>query len=39
LDFPFVSPMSIISVFQGFLALGLGRKIRLGWLLIWHATV
>ncbi|GAU20655.1 hypothetical protein TSUD_230690 [Trifolium subterraneum] len=27
------------GVFQGFLALGLGRKNRLRWLLIWHATV
>ncbi|GAU18667.1 hypothetical protein TSUD_125000 [Trifolium subterraneum] len=39
LGFHFVSPMSIRGVFQGFLALGLGRKSRLGWLLIWHATV
>ncbi|GAU18147.1 hypothetical protein TSUD_248480 [Trifolium subterraneum] len=31
--------MSIRCVFQGFLAHGLGRKNRLGWLLIWHATV
>ncbi|GAU39871.1 hypothetical protein TSUD_69190 [Trifolium subterraneum] len=39
LGFRFVSPMSISSVLQGFLALGLGRKNKLGWLLIWHATV
>jgi hypothetical protein len=39
LDFQFVSPVSIISVFQGFIGSGRGRKNRLGWLLIWHATV
>ncbi|GAU20711.1 hypothetical protein TSUD_231250 [Trifolium subterraneum] len=39
LDFRFVSPPSISSVFQGFPGFGVGRKIRLEWLLIWHATV
>ncbi|GAU45061.1 hypothetical protein TSUD_198490 [Trifolium subterraneum] len=39
LGFRFVSPPSISSVFQGFLGFRVGRKIRLEWLLIWHATV
>jgi hypothetical protein len=39
LGFRFVSPISISSVFHGFIGLGMGRKNMLRWLLIWHSTI
>ncbi|GAU36466.1 hypothetical protein TSUD_166320 [Trifolium subterraneum] len=39
LGFQFVSPNSIIGLFEGFLGFSVNRKFRLGWMLIWHAAV
>ncbi|GAU42449.1 hypothetical protein TSUD_247910 [Trifolium subterraneum] len=39
LGFELVSPNNISNLFEWFLGLGMGRKSRLGWLLIWHAAV
>ncbi|GAU30313.1 hypothetical protein TSUD_211700 [Trifolium subterraneum] len=39
LGFELVSPNRIASLFEWFLGLGVCRKSRLGWLLIWHAAV
>jgi hypothetical protein len=35
----FVSPNSITQVFESFLGLGGGRRVRLGLILVWHAFV
>ncbi|GAU26578.1 hypothetical protein TSUD_266930 [Trifolium subterraneum] len=39
LGFQFVSPNSIIGLFEGFLGFSVNRKFRLGCVLIWHAAV
>ncbi|GAU39045.1 hypothetical protein TSUD_60010 [Trifolium subterraneum] len=35
----YVSPNSIMQIFESFLGLGVGRQVRLGLILVWHAVV
>ncbi|KAK2352608.1 hypothetical protein QL285_090337 [Trifolium repens] len=39
LGIEFVSPDSIMQVFESFSGLGVRRRVRLGMLLVWHAVV
>jgi hypothetical protein len=39
LGFEYVSPNRIVQVFESFFGMGVGRRVRLGMVLMWHAVV